>query len=163
MSAAIELCLRIECKFINACTGENCNSKIFVKTYDDGSTLLGVFCSQTNRCIYQTKLIYNDKIMDKNKTLQEQFDITESILTFNVIQLHNEFIYIKELEWVGYDIEIDIWDPIIHIEKAILPKAKIIDVICNELTFYDVQAIEIKRYEGLIIYYKEDDDIRSHT
>ena len=152
MSAAIELCLRIECKFINVCTGENCNSKIFVTAYDDASELLLVFCSRANKCIYQTKLIYNDKIMDKNKTLQEQFDITESILTFNVIQLHNETVLMGDLEWYVFIERLGIME-------AILPAAKTMNIICNESIYPKVFGATFSPRGGFGIYYNEDDDV----
>ena len=154
MSAAIELCLRIECKFIKACTGENCNSKIFVTAYDDASELLKVYCSRVDKCIYQTKLIYNDKIMDKNKTLQEQFYITESILTFNVIQLHNETVLMGDLEWT---VECDRLGTM----EAILPAAKTMNIICNESIYPKVSRVTFSPRWGFQIKYNdnEDDDV----
>ena len=150
MSAAIELCLRIECKFINVCTGENCNSKIFVTAYDDASELLKVFCSRADKCIYQTKLIYNDKIMDKNKTLQEQFYITESILTFNVIQLHNETVLMGDLEWYVFIERLGFME-------AILPAAKTMNIICNESIYPQVSHVSFSPRLGFQITYNDDE------
>ena len=51
--------------------------------------------------------MYNDKILDHEKTLIEQCDISEHKLTFHVIKMRNETILMKDIEW--YFEDRDMW------------------------------------------------------
>ena len=82
-----------ECTFINPCTGKiDITFDYFIYADDNGWTFLQMFCERESLCIYQTKLMYNDEILDHAKTLIEQCDNTEHKLTFQLIKLHNETI-----------------------------------------------------------------------
>ena len=80
-----------ECTFINPCTGKiDTIFEYFIYADDNGWTFLQMFCERESLCVYQTKLMYNNEILDHAKTLIEQCDNTEHKLTFQVIKMHNE-------------------------------------------------------------------------
>ena len=99
-----------------------------ISRHDNVQPILEMFCTRENMCIYQTQLMYNDKILDKVKTLRDQCDISEHILTFQVIKTRNEIIELKDLVWTHSEEVYPIsWDmDTVYIETAILPEAKII-------------------------------------
>ena len=57
-----------ECTFINACIGKiEMISDYAIDAEDNGWTFLMMFCMRESLCIYQTKLMYNDKILKKGE------------------------------------------------------------------------------------------------
>ena len=57
----------ITCQFVNGLTGTMYDKTIIVSKKNTGSSLLLKFCEIHDFCIYQIKLMYNDKILVKNK------------------------------------------------------------------------------------------------
>jgi len=140
-----------ECTFINPCTGKiDIIFDYFIYADDNGWTFLQMFCEHESLCIYQTKLMYNDEILDHAKTLIEQCDNTEHKLTFQVIKMHNEIILMKDVEWCIKCMNTPDEYPIV-----LLPSAKIININCNGVIIHNVTYMYFT-YDGAFgIKYKE--------
>ena len=141
-----------ECTFINPCTGKiDITFNYFIYADDNGWTFLQMFCERESLCVYQTKLMYNDEILDHAKTLIEQCDNTEHKLTFQVIKMHNEIILMKDVEWCIENTKDG------EYKIVLLPSAKIININCNGVIIRNVIDLRcIDMFDGGFgISYKE--------
>ena len=139
-----------ECTFINPCTGKiDITFNYLIYADDNGWTFLQMFCERESLCVYQTKLMYNDEILDHAKTVIEQCDNTEHKLTFQVIKMHNEIILMKDVEWRFRQTE-----TMDHTD-VLLPSAKIINVNCNGVIIRNVIRIYLTYDGGIAIAYKK--------
>ena len=139
-----------ECTFINPCTGKiDITFNYFIYADDNGWTFLQMFCERESLCVYQTKLMYNDEILDHAKTLIEQCDNTEHKLTFQVIKMHNEIILMKDIEWCITNTDRGDYT------NALLPSAKIININCNGVIIHNVTRMIFTYDGGFGISYKE--------
>ena len=160
----------VEINFKNAFTGDiyELTDDVSMKHWPStmmNSFLIEKFSKLTGICIYQVKLMYNDTVVDKNKTLKGQFDITESVMIFKVIKECNQIINIKDLKWEldypeeiwndGYDGQLDeVW-------YILLPKVKKFNIefinkrhINEKIIFSDVARVRL--YNELKFYYNDE-------
>ena len=117
----------IECKFIKI-NGEAYDVTFKIPRNTEVSEVLRLFCEATDNCVYQTKLVFKDSFTDyrwwENGKLDDQFEITDNNITFNVIKEQNEFI--PEWYWVSKPIKKNGDGK--RVQEVILPKAKTIHV-----------------------------------
>ena len=153
----------VEINFENALTGEiyELTDDVSVKQWPStmmNSYLIEKFSDLTGICIYQVKLMYNDVVVDENKTLKGQFDITESVMIFKVIKDCNQSIDIKDLKWVrGYELIWDGWnDEVEEVWNVILPKVKKFNIELIGINFMFSDVARVRLYNGLTIYYNDE-------
>ena len=149
------------CTFVNACNGKiEMISDYAIGVEDNGLTFLKMVCAREKMCIYQTKLMYDNEILIRDKQIIEQCDNTEHKLTFQLIKLHNEIVLMKDLEWTDWPSSIRTdWGHSI----ATIPQAKTMNIICNESIYHNVTGVgRAPRGWGFVIVCIEDDEMKHY-
>ena len=135
------------CTFVNACNGKiEMISDYAISVEDNGLTFLKMVCAREERCIYQTKLMYNNEILIRDKPIIEQCDISEHKLTLQLIKLHNETIFMKDLEWTVGVHRLDT-----HNEGCLIatvPQAKTMNIICEKKIYPNVYSVACRESRG---------------
>ena len=78
--------------------------------------------------------MYNDEILDKEKTIIEQCDIAEHKLVFKLIKMRNEIVLMGDIEWKEFRQSIGKRENVLYSSSAVLPAAKTINMICSYYT-----------------------------